>query len=764
MRKLSLFLAAALIAGSAAFMPAGAGTARAAANPKVAIIVGATGSTTATYRTYGDQVAAAAAKYTTNVVKVYSPAATWSAVKAAVTGASIVVYLGHGNGWPSPYTFDPNYTTKDGFGLNYDVNGDGKLADGELKYYGEPSIRTLQPAPNAVVLLFHLCYASGNSEPGNPAPTLAVAQQRADNYASAFLAAGARAVIANGHSHANYYIDALFTTRRSIIDYWRGAPDYHHNEAVYPSVRSPGSSLAMDPEGPGSYYRSITGTFDLTTKDVTGAAYADTSADPSAMVVPGNAVAALDGAPVFGSVETAVSGADPSSTLAAGTRVRVDALETVVSAVDATPVYRIHTGSVVEGWMTGSALTPRDSAAPNVWVVDDGTGAFSPNGDGSQDTFPISIRLSEVSKWHFRIVDAAGTELAAKDGTSATAALTWAPAAGKAPDGAYGWTLEATDDWGNGPLTADGTITTDTVSPELTVAMSAADVPVFTPNGDGLTDSIGFKVDANEPGTVAGTVGDAAGKTVAKLAGTLGAAGATIAWDGRAGTAYAADGTYTVSLAVTDLAGNRSKPEARTVAVYGALGYVRSSAPVFFPQDGDTRAATTSLSFTLAAPATVDWTVVDKNGVTVRTVKVAEALAAGPYAFSWNGRNDAGAFVPRGTYRSVVRATDGSLAATQSVSVVADAFRITVSDTTPGRRQRITVTALSAEGLKAAPKLRIYQPGATAWSVTMTKVGTRLYRATVTLKSSRTGSLRLRVAGYDSGGTLQSSNLYLPLH
>ena len=91
-------------------------------------------------------------------------------MKAAVNGASIVVYLGHGNGWPSPYTFDPNYTTKDGFGLNADLNDDGKLSDYENKYYGEPSIRDLTPAPNAVVLLFHLCYASGNSEPGNARP------------------------------------------------------------------------------------------------------------------------------------------------------------------------------------------------------------------------------------------------------------------------------------------------------------------------------------------------------------------------------------------------------------------------------------------------------------------------------------------------------------------------------------------------------------------------------------------------------------------
>ena len=275
MRKLATAAVSTLLGGLSLFAPVAA-PALAATNPKVAIIVGATHDVTPSYRNDANEVYAEAIKYTNNVVKVYSPGATWAKVQAAVAGASIVVYLGHGNGWPSPYTFDPQYTTKDGFGLNSDLNGDGKLTDFENKYYGEPKIATLKFAPNAVVLLFHLCYASGNSEPGNANPSLSTARQRVDNYAAAFLKAGARAVIANGHSHDPYYIRALFTTRQSIDAYWRGAPDFHNHVSAYASGRSPGYTYQMDPEGSGKYYRSIAGKMSLSTVDVTGASYAST--------------------------------------------------------------------------------------------------------------------------------------------------------------------------------------------------------------------------------------------------------------------------------------------------------------------------------------------------------------------------------------------------------------------------------------------------------------------------------------------------------
>lgn len=765
MRKALIALAAVLLATLGSVAPAGAPVTRAASGVKVAIIVGATHGTTPAYRADANEIYNEAIKYTSNVVRVYSPNATATKVTAAVAGASIIVYLGHGNGWPSPYTYDPNYTTKDGFGLNADLNGDGKLSDSENKYYGEPWIRDLRPAPNAVVLLFHLCYASGNPESGAE-PSVSKASQRVDNYAAAFLRAGARAVIANGHSHDPYYIRALFTTRQTIDEYWRNAPDFRDHVSTYASVRNPGYTFQMDPERAGYYYRSVAGKMNLRTQDVTGAMYADTSADPAGMVVPGNATAASDGAPVYGSREAATAGnaAEAVATLAAGARVRVDAKEPAVSVVDGSPVYRVHTASV-EGWMTGSGLTPRDSATPRVWEVEDGTGAFSPNDDDSQDTMALSVRLSEPAAWTLRIVNADGREQAHFEGSSDTAAATWAPAAGSLPDGTYRWLLRATDGWGNGPLETERTLVVDTARPDVSVTDAEGVPPLFTPNGDGTTDTIRFAVGATEPGSVSATVRRADDVTVNHVSTPLTGSAGTIVWDGRAeGGGYVADGTYTLSFVAKDRAGNRSAAQDRVVNVYGSLGYVAASRTLFFPQDGDKLVSTTGLSFRLGAPATVSWTVINAAGGVVRTIKQDAALGAGTYAFTWNGRNDAGAMVARGTYRSLVTATDGTLGTAQRFAVIADAFRIAVSDTTPGRRQRITVTATSAESLHAAPRLRIYQPGIGTWNVSMKLVGTRLYRATITLRSSSTGTLRLRVAADDSRGQFQSSYLSLKLH
>lgn len=765
MRTPVFVLVAALVAGLGTLAPASAPIA-AAAEPKVAIIVGATHSATAKYRTYATEIYNEAIKFTPNVVKVFSPNATWSKVKSAVNGASIVVYLGHGNGWPSPYTYDPSYTTKNGFGLNYDNNGDGKLSDYENKYYGEPSIRTLTPARNAVVLLFHLCYASGNSEGGQPDPSLTTAKQRVDNYAAAFIKAGARAVIASGHSHHPYYINALFTTRQTIDEYWRSAPDFNGDVRSYDSERNPGYTYSLDREGVGKYYRSIAGKMSLTTTDVTGAAFASTANDPTTFVVPGNASATTNGAPVYGSAWDAASGVNAVTSLSYDTKVRLDE-RSWSTAWDGSPVFRMHTDGGVTGWMTGTHLRPRDISAPQAWSTDDDGGVFSPNDDGSKDAWDLTVELSEPAAWTLRVVDGEGETLATEGGTGDVASLTWAPEAGTVPDGTYEWRLEATDDWGNGPLETGGDVVVDTEAPDLSLEdADAGSVPVFTPNGDGSRDTIAVSAASSEAGAILVDVVDEADEVVDTVSASASASGSAVklTWDGKGDDGYVPDGRYELRVRARDQAGNHSEPQGRAIDVYGALGFVSSSRSIFFPQDGDGLATATSFAMRLSAAATVTWSVVNAEGEVVRTFHSDEVLVAGTHSRSWDGRDDAGSFVPRGTYTSRVTASNGTQSAAQGASVLAEAFRIELSDATPARGQKITVTVTCPEPLAASPRVAFYQPGIGGWAVATKKISSYSYRVTVTLRSSGTGPMRVKAYGTDSGGQSQLTNSYFDLH
>jgi len=765
LRRLAFTLAAAILAGLGTIVPATAPVAL-AAGPKVAIIVGATHGTTATYRDYGNEIAATASNYTSNVVKVFSPNATWTKVKAAVNGASIIVYLGHGNGWPSPYTYDPSYTTKDGFGLNADLNNDGALSDYENKYYGEPSIRTLTPAPNAVVLLFHLCYASGNSESGQPAPTLTTARQRVDNYGAAFIQAGARAVVANGHSHNPYYIDALFTTKQTIDQYWRNAPDFRNHVKTYESTRNPGYTYQLDPEGSDSYYRSVVGRMTLTTTQVTGTAFASTSGDPATFVVPGKASPAFDGAPLYPTPDTAAGGGLDHATATLPTSSKVSLLSKAsFIAADGSAVFQVHADTGSDGWMRGSTLLPRDSTAPKVWETDEGIGVFSPNGDGTQDAWALRLGLSERTSWTIRIRDAGGDVVADQSGSGTSASMTWAPSAGSVDDGSYRWSLAATDEWGNTLSDVHGSVEVDTHAPVLSLADSgAAVVPAFAPNGDGYRETVSFGGTSTEPGKLVARALNSEDGVVDTLSATVSGGAATLTWDGVTADGFAPDGRYTMSVRARDRAGNLSEAQTRTFDVYAALGFVRSSRTVFFPQDADSMAKTTTFSMRLLSAATVTWTVVDANGKVMRTIASEQRMAAGSYSRAWDGRTDAGSFVPRGTYRVQLRVTDGTRVAVQRAAVVADAFRWVVSDKTPARGQKVTVTIVTPEPMARNPRIAIYQPGIDRWSVATTKLSSTTYRVTFRFRSSRTGSVRLKAYGRDRYGQSQASNLYLPLH
>ena len=257
-RVIAMTLVTALVvAFGAAAQPAAAE----AATIKVVIVVGPVGSSTSDYITSAKRYASLARGYGAQVVEIYSPNATWPKVRDATQGANLLIYLGHGNGWPSPYGPFQRYT-KDGLGLNKTA-GAGNY---NTKYWGEYYVdRYIQMDPNAVVILNRLCYASGNSEWGRTDPTRSTAIKRVDNYGAGFLRAGAKAVFAHAIESASPTIKSLFTTNRSMNTILMTHPNASGARDFYfLSTRTPGYKGHLDPPKASKYWRSVIGNLALT--------------------------------------------------------------------------------------------------------------------------------------------------------------------------------------------------------------------------------------------------------------------------------------------------------------------------------------------------------------------------------------------------------------------------------------------------------------------------------------------------------------------
>ncbi len=240
--------------------------------PKVVVVVGPVGGLNRYYKDEARSLIEEARRHTPNVVVLFTPKATWKRVRAAAQGASVFVYFGHGWGYPSRYTpFDPERQNGVALDPARGANGTRRV------YFGEDRIRaSIRLAPGAAVLLYRLCYASGNTEPGLAEGTLAQSKRRVDGFGAGFLAAGAGIVIADGHpSSTRNYVRQLFQSSRTMLEVFRAAPNHHRHElGPYVSARTPDALYVLDPDrggrDPRGFYRSIVGDLELRTETVTG--------------------------------------------------------------------------------------------------------------------------------------------------------------------------------------------------------------------------------------------------------------------------------------------------------------------------------------------------------------------------------------------------------------------------------------------------------------------------------------------------------------
>ncbi|MBA2633827.1 MAG: cell wall-binding repeat-containing protein, partial [Chloroflexi bacterium] len=270
------------------------------------------------------------------VAKAYSPNATWANVKAAVNGASVIVYFGHGNGFPNPYGANELTDRTNGWGLNTSTtNGDAdSWSAGTLVYCGERVLlgtltssddaarRTwcggtandgLSPAPGFTMVYAQAHYAPGFGErytQSTPLPTLSEAQQRVRNYSMPILRLGgtylataygdADEIVGRVLNQPNTTYGAIFAAgdgyspstltdsahedvagarvwvqRTTISGFHFGQPDYWYAFAGDPN-RTPGGGPTTGPE-----MQRLSG----------GDRYATAAAVSAASFVPGVAVA-----------------------------------------------------------------------------------------------------------------------------------------------------------------------------------------------------------------------------------------------------------------------------------------------------------------------------------------------------------------------------------------------------------------------------------------------------------------------------------------
>jgi len=257
---ISIFAALVVVTGATASAPEAH-----AATRKVVIVVGPVGSATASYKDSARKLADQARSYGASVREIYSPYATWTRVRDAAVGANVLIYLGHGNGWPSPH-YPYSTSSKNGMGLNSSY-GNG---NSNTKYYGQDYMLKLDLASHSVVMLNRLCYASGNNEWGAGNPTRSTAIKRVDNYGYPFIRAGAQAVFASGITNIGYVLKGLFHATGSMTMsslFWSDPNETMSYRFSFTSSKISGVTARMDPYAPSRYYRSVIGRMKNTVAD-----------------------------------------------------------------------------------------------------------------------------------------------------------------------------------------------------------------------------------------------------------------------------------------------------------------------------------------------------------------------------------------------------------------------------------------------------------------------------------------------------------------
>jgi flagellar hook assembly protein FlgD len=395
-----------------------------------------------------------------------------------------------------------------------------------------------------------------------------------------------------------------------------------------------------------------------------------------------------------------------------------------------------------------------DTVAPTVRSASITSGLLSPNGDGIRESVIVSLVTTGATAWAFGVAPVVGSGVGApvliRSGGGGTANVTWTGRTSSGvvvPDGMYRLQAVAADPAGN-RVSRTWTVRVDRTPPAIVPAAP----PAFSPNGDGVADTARLTWTSAEP--VTGTAAVYHGsKLIRSWKIATAAVSGAVTWPGTdAAGRRVADGTYSFRVSGRDLAGNAAA-RATPVRVDRTLGSVGWASAAFYPNDGDALAATARMSFRLARTATVSAGVYWRTTL-VRTIWTGRSLGAGAHTWTWNGRNDAGAFTGPGTYTLRVTARSGIGTTVLTRDILVDAYAVSLSSASVRAGQTLSITVIPTEAPAGAPAVTFKQPGRPAVRRTATASGGGRYRVSFVVARGSAGTGTVTITGRDSrGGT-----------
>ena len=162
----------------------------------------------------------------------------------------------------------------------------------------------------------------------------------------------------------------------------------------------------------------------------------------------------------------------------------------------------------------------------------------------------------------------------------------------------------------------------------------------------------------------------------------------------------------------------------------------------------------------LTTEATFWWKVADANGNVVRTYINGVTSGPGNLTWQWDGRDNNGAFVPDGTYYSVMTASTSAGSYYHSLPVDVRAFRVTPALAGPYvRGTKVKFFVASAEPLMAKPKVKVLLSGLALKTYRAYNVAGGGYYVTIVFPATaQAGTFTVTVVGTDTGSAVQQTN------